>query len=72
MNWTKEELMEVLKNNPSLKIRKGDLDLLPDEPKGVILKPSVKGGWREDLKEALSNARKEILRQQENRRYKKG
>jgi hypothetical protein len=49
MNWTKEELLEVLKNNSALKIRKGDLNLLPDEPKVVILKPSVKGGWREDL-----------------------
>ena len=49
MNWTKEELLEVLKNNPDVSIRKGDIDLLPDEPKGVILRKTVKGGWREDL-----------------------
>lgn len=49
MNWTKDQLQEILKNNPALRVRKGDLDLLPEEPKNVILQRAVKGGWRSDL-----------------------
>jgi hypothetical protein len=47
MNWTIEELQERLKSNPALKCR--DHIEQSHEMAGTILRPCVKGGWREDL-----------------------
>ena len=47
LNWTEEQLKEVLKKNPDLKCREHIAYL--GKMKGVILKPTIKGGWREDL-----------------------
>ena len=30
MNWTKEQLLDVLKKNPALKVKQSELDKLPD------------------------------------------
>lgn len=49
MNWSLEQLQERLKSNPALKC-KGLNDFTEvSKMAGTILKPSVKGGWRDDL-----------------------
>lgn len=45
MNWTKEQLMEVLKNNPALRIRKDDLAKIKDHQEEKNHKFNAKPGW---------------------------
>jgi len=55
MNWSIEELHERLKNNPALRCRGLDIDHIK-QPHGMVLKPMVKGGWREDLQRYFRSA----------------
>jgi len=46
MNWTLEQLQERLKSNPALKCK--GIDHI-EQPHEMVLKPTIKSGWRDDL-----------------------